>query len=185
MVTKSDNLNISPGYVRRLLRQSRNQGRALARHEYRRLLEELANPDLFELKIDFQNTVPAPQVLSTSITDDPVAKLLPPLNVPLGTIVWAENPAKLPVIGILVPDAPKDEIRTALRALLTAHASDPFARFVFLCSKFDAIPFLGRYQFTYEYIGTEGMATAYERASIRYGLKEVRSLLGSERIWQK
>ena len=183
MATKSENLNLSPGFLRRLLRENRAQGRALASHEYRRALEELQNPELFELKIDFQNITPAPDVDLPSITTDPVSNLLPRLNVPIGAIVWEEFGDKLPVVGILTSARDGDALRAGLKALLTAHASDPFARFVFLCTSFAAIPFLGRYQFAYEYIGENYGDATFERAAIRYGFEEVRSLVGAEVKW--
>lgn len=183
MATKSENLNLSPGFVRRLLRDNRSQGLALASYEYRRALKELQNPEVFELKIDFQDKTPARDVKLQPIMNDPVAKLLPRLNVPLGTIVWVEEEQKLPVVGILTSAYNHKALITGLKALLTAHASEPFARFVFLCTSFAAIPFLGRYQFAYEYIGETYDSKTFERAAIRYGFKEVRSLVGAEIIW--
>ncbi|CUJ17977.1 hypothetical protein [Cognatishimia activa] len=184
MATKSENLNLSPGFIRRLLRENRAQGRALASHELRRALEELQNPELFELKIDFHNTASARDVELPSIIVDPVSKLLPRLNVPIGAIVWEENADKLPVVGILTSASDSEALRAGLKALLTAHASDPFARFVFLCTSFAAIPFLGRYQFAYEYIGENYGDVSFKRAAIRYGFEEVRSLVGAELQWK-
>lgn len=184
MVTKSENLNLNPGFVRRLLRDNRTQGRALARYEYRRAMEELSKPEVFDLKIDFQDITPARQLQIGSVTSDPVSKLLPQLNVPMGSIVWHETPHKLPVVGILTDKTAPSDLRLGLRALLTAYSSDPFARFVFLCKSFAPIPFLGRYQFAYEYVGEEYGTEIFERASIRYGLKEVRSLIDAAPIWK-
>ena len=185
MVSKQENLNVSPGMVRRLLRENRTMGVQLASHEFRRMLTELSNPSLFMFELDFPGETPAPASDIPMIVDDPIAQNLPRLNVNIGSIVSVQNPNSLPPIGIHIPDAPPDELRPALRALMTAHATEPFARFVFLCDSYRPIPFLGRYNFVYEYLGATPLERAAERAALRFGIKEVRSLVGTRQLWTR
>jgi hypothetical protein len=184
LASKQDNLKASPGLVRRLLRENRTMGLQLAAHEFRRMLGELSNPSLFMLELDFPGEEPAASPDIPLIIDDPIARKLPQINVNTGSIVAVQNPESLPPMGIHIPDIPPEEMRTALRALMTAHASEPFARFVFLCNTFRPIPFLGRYKFVYEYLGSTPIARAAERAHLRFGIVEVRSLVGTELLWK-
>ena len=184
MASKQDKLNVSPGMVRRLMRENNRMGRQLAEHEMRRMLGELSNETLFGLELDFPGETPAEPPILPSIVDDPVARRLPKINVTTGTIVWSTNPADLPPLGILIPDCPPEELRTALRALMLAHSTEPFARFVFLCETFRPIPFLGRYKFVYEYIGKAKLDKVAERAALRYGINEVRSVIGTKLVWE-
>ena len=183
MASKQENLNASPGLVRRLLRENRTLGVQLAAHEFRRMMAELSNPTLFMLELDFpgETSVPAPDI--PLITEDPIARKLPRINVNTGSIVSVQNPESLTPMGIHIPDIPPEELRPALRALMTAHATEPFARFVFLCESYRPIPFLGRYKFVYEYLGATPLDRAAERAALRFGIKEVRSLLGTRKLW--
>lgn len=184
MSTKPENLNISAGLVRRLMRENRSLGSKLAGHEFRRMLKELSNPALFGLELDFPGEKLAAAPVLPSIEDDPVSRRLPALNVPLGSIVWVEAASELPVLGIHVPDLPAEDLRIALRALMTAHASDPFARFFFLCESFKPIPFLGRYGFAYDYIGQTPLKDAAARAARRHGIREARSVVGTKILWK-
>ena len=185
MASKQDNLKASPGLVRRLLRENRTMGKQLAAYEFRRMMAELSNADLFMLELDFPGEEPAVAPDIPLIVEDPIARKLPQLNVNTGSIVSVQNPDSLVPMGIYVPDVSPAELRPALRALMTAHATEPFARFVFLCDTFRPIPFLGRYQFVYEYLGAVPLVRAAERASLRYGIQEVRSLIGTSQLWSK
>ena len=184
MASKLVNLNASPGLVRRLLRENRTMGKQLATYEFRRMLTELSNPSLFMLELDFPGETPVEAPAIPSIIDDPIARKLPKINVNTGSILSVQNPDGLVPMGILIPDIPPEELRPALRALMTAHATEPFARFVFLCQTYRPIPFLGRYQFVYEYLGVTPVERAAERAALRYGITEVRSLVGTRQIWK-
>lgn len=183
MASKQDNLNASPGLVRRLLRENRAMGMQLASYEFRRMLTELSNPSLFMLELDFPGETPVEAPDIPMINDDPIARKLPQINVNTGSIVSVQNPDSLVPMGILIPDIPPEDLRPALHALMTAHATEPFARFVFLCQTYRPIPFLGRYKFVYEYLGVTPIERAAERAALRYGIKEVRSLVGTRRMW--
>ena len=160
-------------------------GRRLAEYEFKRMLGELSNPTLFMLDLDFPDETPSEVPVLPSIIDDPVARKLPQLNVTTGSILWAENPFDLKPLGIHIPDVAVVKLRPALRALMIAHATEPFARFVFLCDTFAPIPFLGRYKFVYEYLGPTPMERAAERAASRYGITEVRSIIGTRPVWAK
>lgn len=160
-------------------------GVQLAAHEFRRMIAELSNPSLFKLELDFPGEEPAVSPDIPLIIDDPIARKLPRINVNTGSIVSVQNPESLRPIGIYIPESPPEELRTALRALMTAHATEPFARFVFLCDTFRPIPFLGRYKFVYEYLGSTPIEHAAERASLRYGITEIRSLVGAVCLWNR
>jgi hypothetical protein len=185
MATKQDNVSVSPGLVRRLLRENRTMGKQLADHEFKRMLGELSNPSLFTLELDFPGETPVEPPIIPSIIDDPISRKLPRINVNTGSILSAENPEALKPMGIHIPDIPPEQLRPALRALMTAHVTEPFARFVFLCDTFRPIPFLGRYKFVYEYLGQTPIARAAERAAFRYGISEVRSVVGTRPVWTK
>lgn len=185
MASKQDNLVVSPGLVRRLVRENRAMGKQLAQHEFKRMSGELSNPSLFMLELDFPGETPIEAPLIPSIIDDPIARKLPRINVNTGSILSVENPETLQPMGIHIPDIPPEQLRPALRALMTAHVTEPFARFVFLCDTFRPIPFLGRYKFVYEYLGRTPIPQAAERAAFRYGITEVRSIVGSRPVWSK
>lgn len=185
MANKQENLNVSPGFVRRIMRENGIMGKQLAEHEFKRMLGELANPSLFMLELDFPGETPVETPDVPSIIDDPIARKLPKINANIGSILWVPNPDALQPMGIHIPDIPPEELRPALRALMTAHATDPFARFVFLCDSFRPIPFLGRYKFVYEYLGKTSVERAAERAAYRFGITEVRSLIGTSSVWRK
>jgi hypothetical protein len=185
MSNKQDQPSSSANLVRRLLRENRTMGKRLAEYEFKRMLGELSNPTLFMLDLDFPDETPAEAPVLPSILDDPVARKLPQLNVSTGSILWAKNPFDLKPLGIHIPDVTAVKLRLALRALMTAHATEPFARFVFLCDTFVPIPFLGRYKFVYEYLGTTPIERAAERAAARYGITEVRSIIGTRPVWAK
>lgn len=185
MASNQENLNVSPGFVRRILRENQSMGKQLAAHEFKRMLGELSNPSLFMLELDFPGETPVEAPIVPSIIDDPIARKLPRINVNTGSILSVQNPESLPSLGIHIPDIAPDELRPALRALMTAHVTDPFARFVFFCDTFRPIPFLGRYKFVYEYLGNTRIAHAAARASFRYGITEVRSLVGTTAVWSK
>ena len=185
MASKQENLNVSPGLVRRLLRENQTMGKQLAEHEFKRMLGELSNPSLFMFELDFPGETPVEAPIIPSIIDDPIARKLPLINVNTGSILSVRNPDALQPLGIHIPNISPEELRPALRALLTANVTDPFARFVFFCDTFRPIPFLGRYEFVYEYLGNTPIARAAERASYRYGITEVRSLVGTTSVWSK
>ena len=184
MASKQENLVISAGLVRRLTRENRSLGTKLAGYELRRMLKELSNPTLFGLELDFPGEIASDPMPLPSIENDPVAERLAPLNVPLGSIVWTETVMDLVTLGIFIPNLPAEELRLALRALMTAHASDPFARLFFMCENFHPIPFLGRYGFAYDYLGKTTLEEAARRAQKRHGISEVRSVQGSKILWK-
>lgn len=185
MKNKPDHIGASTNLVRRLLRENRTMGKRLAGYEFKQMLSELSNPDLFMLDIDFPGMKRAEAPALPSIVDSPFARRLPRLNVATGSILWAETPFELKPLGIHIPDTTPNELRRALRALMIAHATEPFARFVFLCDTFAPIPFLGRYKFVYEHLGATPMDRAASRAAIRYGISEVRSIIGTRQVWTK
>jgi hypothetical protein len=177
MTTKPDLVAASPGLVRRLLRENQQMGQRLAQYEFGKMQKELGNKELFDLEIQFPGIAPARTPRIPPVTLDPVARRLPAINVPLGSIAWVQNPQTLPVLGIFVPDCPQATLRKALHGLLIAHATEPFARMVFICESLRPIPFLGRYKFAYEYIGATALAEVAERMALRYAITQIRDLL--------
>jgi len=170
----------APSVLRRLARDNREMGRRLARHEFRVMSAELKNPNLFELSIDFGSVDPGTVLAAKTISDDPIAAIMPRLNVTLGRIAWVETPADLPVMGLFVPDAPARMLTAALIEFMTSHHAAPFVRPVFLCQTLRPIPFLGRYGFTYDVLGDAPLESAAERLRLRYGMQQIRDLVSGD-----
>ncbi len=173
-----------PSLVRRLTRENKTMGPRLAQLEFQNLSKELESTNLFELQIDFPEVQTPPAITLPTITSFPSAQRLTPLSVTLGRTAWATDPEALPIVGIWVPDRDHAELRTALLALLRKHYIEPFARYVFLCEAMRPIPFLGRYEFTYEYVGQQDPIQVAQRMRLRYGMIQLRDLLSGAAIWK-
>lgn len=182
MATQPDPIEVSPQMLRRLARDNQEIGKKLAQHEYELVIAELANPKVFNLEIDFPNA-PAPEIRAPLLFDEADVAHLPRVNVTLGTVAWDVSPAKLPVVGIYCPALDHDTLREAVSALITAHFTKPFARFVFLCDDIRLVPLLGRYQFTYEHIGAHDVMALAMRLRRRFGMQEIRDLVTGNRLW--
>ena len=183
MATQPDPATIPPAMALRLARDNQEYGRKLAGHEFQAALAELRNPRVFELSIDFPND-PAPDLRLPLLSSPEELRHMPRLNVTLGSTAWHIAPEGLPVIGIYCPDEPHEVWRAALTTLLTAHYIEPFARFVFLCSGFRLVPFLGRYQFVYEMLGPQQPLDTTRRLETRFGMKELRHLVTADSLWR-
>lgn len=183
MPTHPDPVPVSPAVLQRLARENKEMGQRLAQLEFHKLQEELANPDLFDIQIDFPGD-PAPTLVPPLLSEQPISEHLPRLNVTLGKIAWDSTPEKLPVIGIFCPDVESTVLRSALGALLSVHYTQPFARFVFLCETLRPIPFLGRYQLTYEHLGKTRPIDASRRLNLRFGVREIRHLVTGNLLWR-
>lgn len=142
----------------------------LARHELRQLTRELSSPNPFGSS---QNEVALVDPIIIPELDD---HALHPLLVPMGSIEAQETPANLPVIGVFDDRLSGPNLAAALLGILTTQYTAPFARLVFLCSRFEAVPLLGRYGFATEVLGPQKPEDAFARLSRRYGVKQIRSL---------
>ncbi len=174
----------SAGLVSRLTRENKTLGARLAQLEFQNLNSELDQTDLFDLALDFPEKQMASPVAVPNISATPIAPHLPALNVTLGKTAWTSEPQALPVVGILVRDLESALLRFALRTLLRKHYIDPFARYVFLCEVMRPIPFLGRYEFTYEYVGQQDPVEIAQRMRRRYGMVQLRDLTSGEALWK-
>lgn len=173
-----------PPLLRRLARENQQMGQRLAQLEFREMGKELANPEVFDLKIDFVESAAVPMASLATIVEDPVARRLPPLNVTLGSIAWSDAPDELPVVGIFCPHIDSVSLRAGFVDLMTAHHTQPFARFVFLCENMRPIPFLGRYKLTYEYIGSVKLEQIIHRLSRRFAVSQVVDLISGAAMWR-
>jgi hypothetical protein len=144
----------------------------LAHHEFRQLERELTSADPFALDIRVPDTE-APDVLRIPDVSNP---LLPCLPVPLGTIQHQDGFRAMPVIAVHDDGLTGRQLATALLGLMRTQYRDPFARIVFLCSSFEAVPLLARYGFLAEHVGSKSPAESLERVHRRYGAREIRSL---------
>ena len=175
---------ISPSIIRRLARENQEMGKRLAQLEFREMLVELSSPELFDLNIDFvSGTYVAPPMIP-SIFNEPDTARLKPLNAGLGRITWAGEPDALPVVGVFCGDIDLDHMRSSLKQLLTAHHQAPFARFVFCCATLRPVPFLGRYGFAIEHLGSTTPLDAAPRLKVRFGMTQLRDLVGATVLWQ-
>jgi hypothetical protein len=176
--------NIAPSMIRRLARDNQEMGKRLAQLEFREMLVELSSPELFDLNIDFDSgTYVAPPMIP-SIFNEPDTARLKPLNAGLGRITWAGEPDALPVVGVFCGDIDLDHMRSSLKQLLTAHHQAPFARFVFCCATLRPVPFLGRYGFAIEHLGSTTPLDAAPRLKVRFGMTQLRDLVGATVLWQ-
>lgn len=175
----------APSLLTRLARDNRRMGIRLAQLEFRELRAELANPSVFDLKIDFASAAPPQAPTLPFVLDRYAPHRLPVLNVPLGRIAWTDQPDSLPVIGVLCPDLDHKVLRHALLDLLATHHAKPFAKLLFMCQALRPIPFLGRYGFAYEFLGNQGFENAARRAGLRYGAGEIRNLIDGKVIWRR
>ncbi|UZD89581.1 hypothetical protein [Cognatishimia activa] len=170
--------------LRRLTRENKTMGPRLAQLEFQNLSKELDQDDLFDLALDFPNDKMADPLTPPNISMTPFADHLPSLNVTLGRTAWSPDAAALPVVGVLVRNVESSVLRPALKALLRKHYIEPFARYVFLCEVMRPIPFLGRYEFTYEYIGQQKPLEIAQRMRRRYGMVQLRDLTSGQALWK-
>ncbi len=174
----------SPALLRRLARDNQTMGPRLAQLEFQQMMRELANPTLFDLVIDFPEQEKVRPLVLPTMAEHPMANRAPVLNVTLGRTAWNENPDSLPVVGIFISDHQHPATRPALAALMRQHHAAPFARFVFLCASMRPIPFLGRYEFTYEYVSAQYPVVLARRLRLRYGMEQIRDLGSGRPIWR-
>jgi hypothetical protein len=106
---------------------------------------------------------------------------LPPMNVPLGQIAWTDN--ELPVLGIHLGEITGIDLKHAMLSLLSEHHRKPFCKFIFLCQNLNILPFLGRYQFAYQYKQQEWLSSDYIHLKHRYAMKQVRNIADGKTIW--
>ena len=183
MATHQDAVSISPGLLRRLGRENRQMGVRLAQLEYHNMIAELENPSVFDLDIDFPNE-PAETLTPPLLTEQPISNRLPALNVTLGQTAWVRTPEDLPAIGIFVPSTESETLKVAFIKLITEHYMAPFARFVFLCAEMRPAPLLGRYKFTFEYLGNTPPSDAARRLHLRYGVIQIRHIVTGALLWK-
>ena len=183
MATSPDPIATSPATLRQLARENQEMGARLAQLEFQAMMRDLSNPHLFDLRIDFPND-PGPWLIPPVLTEDPSSQRLPRLNVTLGKTAWVHDPASLPVLAMFVPDTDSLTLREALGSLLTVHYTRPFARFVFLCESLRPVPFLGRYELTYEHLGKLPPAVAAQRLRLRFGVEQIRDLVSGQLLWR-
>lgn len=175
----------SRALLRKLARDNAEMGPRLAQLEFREMQNELASPSLFDLNIDFPAGPTVAQLVLPPVATLPEARGLPALNVPLGKIAWISDEVELPVIGIYCRAAGGDGLRNALLGIMKSHHAQPFARLVFICAQFRPIPFFGRYNFAYEYIGLQPVEEAAPRLVLRYGITEIRDVEDGKVLFKK
>ncbi len=171
-MSDSDNQQHIYGALRDLEQDNAALRLRLARHEFRQMERELKSEQPFKLDI-FTDTSPVSNTITISDVDD---LSLPRLPVPMGSIHAQATVTDLPVIGVHDDGLTGSELAAALLGLMNTQYHSPFARLVFLCSSFDAVPFLGRYGFVFEHIGAADPATTLGRLNRRYGASQIRSL---------
>ena len=131
----------APSLLRRLARENTQMGQRLAQLEFRVMLQELSNPSLFDLNIDFPGEPRQPPPPAPPTADRLTQARLPALNVPLGKIAWVSEPEALPIVGIFCPDCDHSVLLAAMRDLMKTYNELPFARLVFICASLRPIPF--------------------------------------------
>ena len=167
--------------TRRLAQENEALRRKLARHEFRQLERELTSEDPFKLEIHAPSEDVAPDIALPPVEDI----LLPRLPVPLGSIQRESLVADLPVIAVYDDRLSGNRLAAALMGLLRMQYRAPFARLVFLCSSFEAVPLLGRYGFVVEQVGRADPASFLTRLYRRYGATQIRSVGTGELIAER
>lgn len=144
----------------------------LARHEFRQMIRELSSPAPFKLDV-----TSAVEPLGAGVTIPALGHAnLAPLPVPMGSIHTPGPERELPAIGVHDDGLTGRELATALMGLMKTQYSKPIARLLFLCSGFEAVPFLGRYGFACEQVTGAPVGEMLPRLHQRYGIRQVRSL---------
>ncbi|MCU4652079.1 hypothetical protein N8I71_04515 [Roseibacterium sp. SDUM158016] len=168
--------------LRRLEQDNDDLRGKLARHEFRQMQQELTSEDPFRLDVLGPQATAPGDVMLPDVDD----VLLPRLPVPAGTIARDLLSPDLPVIAVHDDGLSGRPLAAALMGLLKTQYDKPFARLVFLCSGFEAVPFLGRYGFAVEQVGRADPATLLPRLRRRYGVVQIRSVGSGDLIarWQ-
>lgn len=144
----------------------------LARHEFRQMERELKSDHPFKLDVYTTGEPVQAEVVFPEMDD----VKLPRLPVPMGSI-HAENTANnLPVIGVHDDGLTGSNLAAALMGLMNTQYHSPFARLIFLCSSFEAVPFVGRYGFIFEQIGGVEPSAVLSRLNRRYGATQIRAI---------
>lgn len=164
--------------IRRLEAENDDLRRKLASHEFRQMERELAGETPFALHVHADTAPEAGGVVLPALD----AVLLPRLPVPMGTIQAEPLSRDLPVIAVHDDGLTGPALAAALLGLLKTQYRAPFAHLVFLCSSFEAVPFLGRYGFVAEQIGATDPAATLARLNRRYGVSQIRSVATGEMI---
>ena len=157
--------------LRRLEAENAALRQRSARHEFRQMERELTAPDPFRLDLMADHAT-GPRAPALPLVTEVMAA---PLPVPAGAIQPEALPEGLPVIAVHDDGLAGPHLAAALLGLLKTQYRAPFARLVFLCSSFEAVPFLGRYGFAVEHIGTVDPASVLPRLHRRYGVRQIRS----------
>lgn len=172
-------MTVSPNHletIAELERKNEDLRARLSKHEFRKMERELASEDVFRLDIHASRIDAEPETALPAATD----ALLPRLPVPSGSIQRERLSHQLPVIAIHDGELRGRALAVALMGLFKAQYRAPFARLVFLCSSFDAVPFLGRYGYAVEHIGKTDPVTLLGRLQRRYGVTQIRSIGSGE-----
>ncbi|ABD56579.1 hypothetical protein [Jannaschia sp. CCS1] len=144
----------------------------LARHEFRQMERELKSEHPFKLDV-YTTDAPVPPALTIPEIDDVT---LPHLPVPMGSIHAGDKANNLPIIGVYDDGLTGATLAAAMLGLMNTQYHSPFARFIFLCSTFEAVPFLGRYDFAFDYVGGAAPAPLLGRLNRRFGATQIRSI---------
>jgi hypothetical protein len=158
--------------LRRLERENEALRARLAAHEFRRMERELASGAPFRLDI----AVGAAEAPADLVLPPVEGARLPRLPVPPSAIERERPSPDHPVIAIWDEGLTGRPLAAALGGLLKAQYRAPFARLVFLCATFEAVPFLGRYGFVAEHVGPADPATRLDRLHQRFGVTQIRAV---------
>lgn len=171
-MTTSDTRPALYSAIRDLERDTAALRLKLARHEFRQMELELKSENPFSLDVYAPN-LPTPPTVTIPDIDDIT---LPRLPVPMGSIHAGDKVNDLPIIGVYDDGLTGATLAAAMLGLMTTQYHSPFARFIFLCSTFEAVPFLGRYDFAFDYIGSADPVPLLGRLNRRFGAKQIRAI---------
>lgn len=162
----------SQAVIRRLVLENEALRMKSARHEFRQLQAELSAPEPFKLDVALAEPAQPGDVAVPGLAVPPG----PPLPVPEGSIQPEPLAPDLPIMAVYDDRLQDRQLAAALLGLLKTQYHAPIARLVFLCSSFEALPFLGRYGYAVEHIGQTEPDLALARLHMRFGVTQIRSL---------
>lgn len=168
----TDNADSLQSALGQLARENAALRQRLARHELRRLLAELSADPPFALDIVDVGAASGCDWAARAAASN----RLPRLPLPSGAIQKERLSSTLPAIAIHDEGMMGSALANALAGLFKTQYQAPFARLLFLCSHYQAVPLLGRYGYGLEHIGERPPGAELERLHARYGVTQIRAL---------
>lgn len=161
----------------------RKKAEQLAKHEFRVLMCDLESGDFIfapggHVRVKPPEAWPVDPALRAASYSG-----LQTLNVPLGKIADSGRATQLPCIGIMISDEQPDVLKRSLISFFGEHHRNPFCRPLFLCQRFDLLPFFRRFGFAAYSQSTGWSSQDYKLLKLRHNMAQVRSVASGSVLW--